>query len=78
MLKSKGGEVLGSDKLLQKIHQGLLKNHGPLRDLLKKDATFVWTLSCQQAFDYLKDRLTSAPILMLPNFDLPFAVHYDA
>ena len=50
----------------------------PLRDLLKKDATFVWTLSCQQAFDYLKDRLTSAPILMLPNFDLPFAVHYDA
>ena len=40
--------------------------------------TFVWTPSCQQAFDYLKDRLTSALILMLPNFDLQFAVHCDA
>ena len=79
MLKSKGGEVLlGSHKILQKIGQGLLKITAPLRDLLKKDATSVWTPSCQQAFDYLKDRPTSTRILTLPNFDLPFTVHCDA
>ena len=30
------------------------------------------------AFEYLKSRLTSAPVLAHPNFDLPFEVHTDA
>ncbi len=28
--------------------------------------------------DFLKDKLTSAPVLKFPNFSLPFFIHADA
>ena len=36
---------------------------GPLFNLLKKDGVFDWSHECQLAFDQLKSRFTSAPIL---------------
>ena len=48
----------------------------PLNKLLrgrKKD--FLWTPCCQQAFDNLKSKLITSPILGYPNFTLPF-VHF--
>ncbi len=39
---------------------------------------FVWSSECQAAMDFLKDRLTSAPVLKFPNFSLPFFIHADA
>ena len=38
----------------------------------------MWTENCQRAFDELMNRLTSAPILALPDFNLPFLVHCNA
>jgi len=38
----------------------------PLFDLTKKDAPFSWDVRCQEAFDLLKHRLTSAPVLAPP------------
>ena len=35
----------------------------PLYDLLRKDRKFKWSGACQQAFDILRERLTTAPIL---------------
>lgn len=44
---------------------------------LKKDA-FQWGASQQQTFQQLKHCLTTAPVLALPNFSVPFTVETDA
>ncbi|WVZ89026.1 hypothetical protein U9M48_035485 [Paspalum notatum var. saurae] len=41
----------------------------PMTSLLKKDAEFKWTNAQQAAFDELKKRLTTAPVLILPDQD---------
>ena len=38
----------------------------PLNDLTKKDVPFLWGTE-QEAFTVLKDKLTHAPLLQLPN-----------
>lgn len=45
--------------------------------MLRKDA-FQWTGLQTQAFNRLKHSLTSAPVLALPNFSLPFQLETDA
>lgn len=42
----------------------------PFTELLKKDA-FEWTDETQKAFEQLKDRMSSTPILVLPDFTKP-------
>ncbi|GKA02998.1 putative nucleotidyltransferase, ribonuclease H [Tanacetum coccineum] len=49
----------------------------PITDCLKK-VTFEWHKSAQAAFECLKDKLSSAPILALPNFDMLFELECDA
>lgn len=48
----------------------------PLYDLLKKEA-FHWTEEQTAAFNKLKQSLTTAPVLALPNFALPFTLETD-
>lgn len=43
-----------------------------LNDQTKKGKEFEWTENCQQAFDLLKTKLISAPILRYPDFEQPF------
>lgn len=50
----------------------------PLTDLLCKGAVYVWTDVQNQAFAALKQALTSAPVLGLPDFNKPFSVETDA
>ena len=50
----------------------------PLHDLTKGGQEFSWTSAADQAFNDLKNRLCSAPILSLPDFSLPFTIHTDA
>ena len=39
---------------------------------------FEWTQECQEAFETLKKKLTSAPVLGYPRFDAPFVLETDA
>lgn len=49
----------------------------PLIDLLKKDA-FHWNDLAHQAFAVLKETLTQASILAIPDFSKPFVLETDA
>ncbi|GJY94637.1 gag-pol polyprotein [Tanacetum coccineum] len=48
-----------------------------ITDCLKK-GTFEWHKSAQTAFECLKDKLSSSPILALPNFKMLFELECDA
>ncbi|KAJ9545007.1 hypothetical protein OSB04_024714 [Centaurea solstitialis] len=50
----------------------------PLTALTRKDIKFEWTSTCEYAFNNLKGKLTSAPILTLPNGTDGFVVYCDA
>ena len=50
----------------------------PLTNLLKKNIPFQWTDACQQSFEELKYRLTTAPILAFPSEHGGYVVFTDA
>ena len=53
----------------------------PLQRLTCKDVKWgpqTWDDKCQQAFDLLRQKLTTAPLLALPDFSKPFEVIADA
>lgn len=46
----------------------------PLTSVIKKDVAFKWGPTQEDAFTKLKDSLTHAPVLVLPNFDKTFEI----
>jgi hypothetical protein len=50
----------------------------PMTELLKNRVKFEWSQSCEEAFQTLKDRLTTAPVLAQPNIHKDFDVYCDA
>jgi hypothetical protein len=50
----------------------------PMKRLLEKNKDFDWTEGCQVSFEELKRRLTSAPVLILPNITKKFDIYCDA
>ena len=51
---------------------------GPLHGLTGKRAHFEWNEKCQQAFEELKNRLVSSPILAMPEDEGTFRLDTDA
>jgi hypothetical protein len=49
-----------------------------MTELLKKEKKFNWTESCEKSFQELKRRLTTAPVLTLPDIQRDFVVYCDA
>lgn len=49
----------------------------PLNELVEKDVKFVWTNKQESAFILLKEKLCSAPILALPDFNKTFELECD-
>ncbi|XP_042379904.1 uncharacterized protein K02A2.6-like [Zingiber officinale] len=50
----------------------------PLSQLLQKDIMFDFDQRCREAFDRLKEALTSSPIIRPPDWSLPFELMCDA
>lgn len=69
---------LGMSGWYQRYIAGYAGIAAPITDLLGKHPRFVWTEAAQVAFEELKDRLTSAPLLSHPDFSKPFVIQCDA
>nr|GEU32305.1 DNA-directed DNA polymerase [Tanacetum cinerariifolium] len=50
----------------------------PMTHLFKKETPFVFSKDCTDAFNTLKKKLTEAPILVVPDWNLPFELMCDA
>ncbi|GKB68821.1 reverse transcriptase domain-containing protein [Tanacetum coccineum] len=50
----------------------------PMTHLLEKNTPFIFSDECIQAFQTLKKKLTEAPILIAPDWDLPFELMCNA
>ncbi|GAU29982.1 hypothetical protein TSUD_360970 [Trifolium subterraneum] len=50
----------------------------PLTRLTRKGAAFVWDELCENSFNLLKQKLTSAPVLVIPDPDKKYVVYCDA
>nr|KYP40343.1 Retrovirus-related Pol polyprotein from transposon 17.6 [Cajanus cajan]KYP40348.1 Retrovirus-related Pol polyprotein from transposon 17.6 [Cajanus cajan]KYP40354.1 Retrovirus-related Pol polyprotein from transposon 17.6 [Cajanus cajan]KYP40358.1 Retrovirus-related Pol polyprotein from transposon 17.6 [Cajanus cajan] len=58
--------------------EGFSKIVAPLTQLTRKEQPFIWTDACERSFDELKRRLTTSPMLVLPDSSEPFDVYCDA
>jgi hypothetical protein len=50
----------------------------PMTELLEMDKQFEWTPACEASFQELKRRLTTAPVLVMPDMEKPFSIYCDA
>jgi hypothetical protein len=58
--------------------EGFSKIVKPLTSLLEKGKEFKWDDACQKSFEELKKRLTTAPVLVMPDVHKGFDVYCDA
>jgi len=68
---------LGLTRYYARFVKDFSKVASPLTNLLKKVVKFKWTNKSEEAFQELKNRLTSAPILTLPVEDEDYTIYSD-
>ncbi|GKA18447.1 reverse transcriptase domain-containing protein [Tanacetum coccineum] len=69
---------LGHAGFYRRFIQDFSKIARPMTHLLEKETSFIFSKECIEAFETLKMKLTHAPILVAPNWDLPFEIMCDA
>ncbi|XP_057760408.1 uncharacterized mitochondrial protein AtMg00860-like [Arachis stenosperma] len=69
---------LGLAGYYQRLIKGFSQIALPLTRLTRKDVPFFWTLECEESFQALKQKLTTAPVLVLPEPNKSFEVYCDA
>ncbi|GJY19346.1 reverse transcriptase domain-containing protein [Tanacetum coccineum] len=69
---------LGHAGFYRRFIQDFSKIARPMTHLLEKDTPFIFSKECIEAFNILKKKLTEAPILVAPDWDLPFEIMCDA
>ncbi|GKA03038.1 reverse transcriptase domain-containing protein [Tanacetum coccineum] len=69
---------LGHAGFYQRFIKDFSKIARPLTKLLEKDTPFEFNEECQNAFELLKEKLTCAPVIVSPNWSLPFELMCDA
>ncbi|GJV38545.1 reverse transcriptase domain-containing protein [Tanacetum coccineum] len=60
------------------VKEGIVPKLNPMTHLLEKETQFFFSKECIESFNTLKRKLTEAPILIAPDWDLPFELMCDA
>ncbi|GJT06715.1 reverse transcriptase domain-containing protein [Tanacetum coccineum] len=68
---------LGHVGFYRRFIQDFSKISRLMTHLLEKETPFVFSKECVEAFNALKKKLTEAPILVAPDWDLPFEIMCD-
>nr|KYP54905.1 Retrovirus-related Pol polyprotein from transposon 17.6 [Cajanus cajan] len=69
---------VGLEGYYRRFIEGFSKIVAPLTQLTRKEQSFIRTDACERSFDELKKRLTTSPVLVLPDSGEPFDVYCDA
>ncbi|GJX70003.1 reverse transcriptase domain-containing protein [Tanacetum coccineum] len=69
---------LGHAGFYRRFIKDFSKISRPMTHLLEKNTLFIFSNDCIQAFNILKKKLTEAPILITPDWDLPFELMCDS
>jgi len=69
---------LGLAGYYRRFVEGFSSISAPLTKLTHKATKFQWTEACEQSFHELKKRLTTAPVLTLPDGNEGYVVYCDA
>lgn len=69
---------LGLSSYYRRFVPNFSKMASPLQALTRKGVEFKWSSECETAFQVLKEKLTSAPVLAYPSFEKPFVLETDA
>ena len=69
---------LGLAGYYRRFIKNFSKISGPLVDLTKHETVFDWTSSCEEAFNTLKEKLMTPPILAYPDYNKPYILQTDA
>jgi ribonuclease HI len=69
---------IGMAGYYRRFIEGFSKIDRPMTTLLAKNVEFKWTPACQESFETLKKKLTTSPVLILPDVHKPFSVYCDA
>jgi hypothetical protein len=69
---------LGQARYYRRFIEGFSKISKPMTKLLAKDNTFEWTPRRETSFQELKKRLTTAPVLTMPDMEKPFSIYCNA
>lgn len=69
---------LGLTSYYRKFIENYAEIAYPMNQLLKKNSTFKWSTTVNEAFNKLKEKLISPPLLAYPDFEKPFLIATDA
>nr|GEV35649.1 reverse transcriptase domain-containing protein [Tanacetum cinerariifolium] len=69
---------LGHAGFYRRFIQDFSKIARPMTHLLEKETPFLFSKDCIDDFETLKKKLTKAPILVVPDWNLPFELMCDA
>jgi hypothetical protein len=69
---------LGLAGYYRKFIPNFSKISKPITELLKKGKKYVWSEACDEAFQMLKNLLTTSPMLAQPDIAKSFDVYCDA
>ena len=69
---------LGLAGYYRRFIEGFSKIDKALTYLLKKSKQFVWSDKAEESFQTLEVKLTTTPVLVLPDTDKDFVIYCDA